>query len=118
LYDRFRTMNDWVGQQLPNANGAFYQEPEVPLSGSWQLVKNAIERLLGGGLGDSLENWEYRRKLRRFAPEMQKPHSSAKLDDNHVKGHFNDHGHPVLKRFYQRLEEYGLDVTPVAAPGD
>lgn len=118
LYDCFRSKNTWVSQQLPNANGAFYREAEVPLSRSWQLGKNAIERLLGGGIGDWLEKWEYRRKLRRFAPEMQKPHSSAKLDDNHVKGHFNDHGHPVLQRFYQRLEEYGLEMTPVAAPGD
>jgi hypothetical protein len=118
LYDCFRSKNAWVAQQLPNANGAFYQEVEVSLSKSWQLGKNLIERLLAGGMGNWLEKWEYRRKLRRFAPEMQKPHSSAKLDDNHVKGHFNDHGHPVLQRFYQRLEEYGLEMTPVAAPGD
>ncbi len=118
LYQRFRAMNAWVTQQLPNATGAFYQEAEAPLSGIWHTLKNIIERLLGSGLGDWLENWEYRRKLRRFAPDMQTPHSSAKLDDNHVKGHFKDHGHPVLQRFYQRLEEYGLETTPVAAPGD
>jgi len=118
LYRRFRDANEWVMEQLPNTSGAFYQEDEATLSGVWSVSKSAIERLLGGGLGDWLEKWEYRRKLRRFAPEMQKPHSSAQLDDNHVKGHFNDHGHPVLQRFYQRLEEYDLEMTPAAAPGD
>jgi hypothetical protein len=119
LYNRFRLANAWVEDQLPNARGAFYQETERLPGGFWAVLKRSVEVLLGGGLGDWLEHWEYRRKLRRFAPDMKKPHSSAKLDDNHVKGHFNDHGHPVLQKFYQRLEEYGLEMTPrVAAPGD
>lgn len=116
LYNRFRAENDWVASQLPNANGPFYREAEQNPSGFWGGLKNLIETLLGGKLGDALENWEYRRKLQRFAPEMQKPHSSAKLDDSHVKGHFDDHGHPSLQKYQARLREHGLDQQTSTPP--
>ena len=118
LYEQFRLANQWVADQLPNANGAFYEEREQCPNGTWGFSKRLVEFLLGGNLGDWLEHWEYQRKLRRFAPEMSKPYSSAKLDNNHVKGHFNDHGHPVLQKYQQRLEQYGLETTRVASPGD
>src|SRR5262249_19093967 len=118
LYAEFREANGWVSQALPNANGTFYVEAEHAPSGLGLIGKRTFEFLLGGNLGDWLEQWEYRRKLRRFAPDMQKPHSSAKLDDSHVKGHFNDHGHPVLREYEERLEQYGLSQTWAAMPGD
>lgn len=118
LYEQFRSANAWVNQQLPNADGAFYIEPERSPSGIGLIGKRGIEFLLGGNLGDWLEHWEYRRKLRRFEPDMKKPHSSAKLDASHVKGHFNDHGHPVLQEYEERLEQYGLARTRAAVPGD
>jgi hypothetical protein len=118
LYEQFREANAWVNDQLPNADEAFYVEPEYSPGGVGLIGKRVIEFLLGGNLGDWLEHWEYRRKLRRFEPDMKKPHSSAKLDDSHVKGHFNDHGHPVLRQFEARLAEYGLDGTRTTVPGD
>ena len=74
--------------------------------------KKILELLLGGSIGDGIENWELKRKLKRFEPEIKKPHSSAKLDDTQVKGHFDDHGHPVLQKYYARLEEFGLEQEP------
>jgi hypothetical protein len=118
LYDQFRTANAWVSGQLPNADGAFYIERERKPSGLGWVGKRSIEFLLGGNLGDWLEHWEYRRKLRRFEPDLKKPHSSARLDDSHVKGHFNDHGHPVLRKYEERLEQFGLKMTHVTVPGD
>ena len=118
LYEQFRSANAWVSEQLPNADGVFYVEPERSPSGIGLIGKRGIEFLLSGNLGDWLEHWEYRRKLRRFEPDMKKPHSSAKLDDSHVKGHFNDHGHPVLQEYEERLEQYGLERTRAAVPGD
>ncbi|MBZ0281217.1 MAG: hypothetical protein K8L97_10785 [Anaerolineae bacterium] len=118
LYERFRAANLWVGEQLPNATDAFYKEIEQQTGWFWNGLKWMAESILGGQLGDWLENWEYRRKLQRFAQDMQKPHSSAKLDDSHVKGHFDDHGHPVLQKYYTRLREYGLEAQPSAVPGD
>lgn len=118
LYQRFRQANTWVVQQLPNAEDTFYSEPERPLGRLWGGVKRTLETILGGGLGDKLENWEYRRKIQRFAPEMQKEHSSARLDETQVKGHFDDHGHPALQSYFERLRDYGLEDQPTAVPGD
>ena len=69
------------------------------------VAPGAVIQALDASSGDLI--WEYRRKLRRFEPDMQKPHSSAKLDDSHVKGHFDDHGHPVLQEYEQRLAKFG-----------
>lgn len=118
LYQRFRAANRWVDAQLPNARGSFYDEPDYQPEPLWAALKHFLEALLGGKLGDKMENWEYQRKLRRFAGDMQKPHSSARLDDTQVKGHFDDHGHPALQKYIQRLREYGLDQQPSAVPGD
>lgn len=118
LYERFRSKNEWVGSYLPNARGAFYDEAEWSPQGGWAWLKRAGEFVLGGGLGSRLEQWEHQRKVRRFAPDMQKPHSSARLDENHVKGHFDDHGHPVLRQYYSRLRQYGIESQPDAVTGD
>jgi len=118
LYNRFQQANAWIAFQLSNADHAYYREQEYSPTSLWSIMKRFMETLLGGNLGDWLEQWEYQRKLRRFAPEMNKPYSSAKLDSNHVKGHFDDHGHPVLEKYYRRLEQYGLEMTRSAVPGD
>jgi hypothetical protein len=50
---------------------------------------------------------------------MQTPHSSARLDEQQVKGHFNDHGNPVLRQYYERLQQHGLlDAVEMAASAD
>ena len=112
LYDAMRTQNAWVDDYLPNADAPFYREGDPSAQASW--LQKAGEFLLGGRIGDALEQWEYRRKLRRFAGEMLTPHSAAKLDDQHVKGHFKDHGHPVMEEYDERLRAYDLDALPLA----
>jgi hypothetical protein len=114
LYRAMRDQNDWVADYLPNASAAFYAEAERTPGRGWGWLKRGAELVLGGRLGDALENWEYRRKLRRFAADLQTPHSAAQLDDQHVKGHFNDHGHPVIQQFSERLRQYNLEALPLA----
>ena len=110
LYQNMRGANDWVVEQLPNADYALYAPPQdVSIGQGWARLKGALEAVFGGALADRLEEWERERKLRRFAPQLSQPHSSAQLDDQHVKGHFNDHGHPSLRAYYARLQEYGLE---------
>jgi hypothetical protein len=110
LYRHMRAANTWVAEQLPNANSALYApQDEVDVGRGWGRLKSALEVLFGGALADKLEDWERERKLRRFAPQLRQPHSSAELDDQHVKGHFNDHGHPSLQAYRARLQEYGLN---------
>jgi hypothetical protein len=116
-YRRFREANDWVYQQLPNALDPFF-DVEQTTSKIAKTVKKILEVVCGGALGNWLEQWEYHRKLRRFAADMQTPHSSAQVDDTQVKGHFNDHGHPALQKYDQRLRECGLTEEPLASTGD
>ncbi|MEO8394029.1 MAG: hypothetical protein ABI700_13650 [Chloroflexota bacterium] len=112
LYEMMRAQNAWVVDYLPNANAPFYAEADQGNQAGW--LKKMGEFLLGGRIGSALEQWEYRRKLRRFAGEMRTPHSAAKLDDQHVKGHFKDHGHPVMEQYHERLRAYNLDALPLA----
>jgi len=120
LYDRMLTINDWVKEHLPNAQNAFYDgrrnaEHLRAVGGS---VKKLCEWVLGGWIGDWLENWERQRKLRRFSQAMKTPHSAAVLDETKVKGHFEDHGHPVLRKYYERLRRYNLDEKRLPMAGD
>lgn len=117
LYQQFRAANRWADEELPNAHNAFYSGPDETAGGLWFGLKRLAERLLGGRLGDGLEAWEYRRKLRRFEVDARAPHSAARLDESHVKGHFNDYGHPVLRQYQQRLQQHGLEETSEVVPG-
>jgi hypothetical protein len=74
-----------------------------------------VERLLGGRLGDALEAWERRRKLARFGAAANRPTSAAELDAERVKGHFDDHGQPILRRFEERVRQFevAIDREPV-----
>jgi hypothetical protein len=118
LYTRMRLANGWVRDHLPNASAPFYRVPERHLGWGWSVLKRMLEALLGGRLGDALEGWEYRRKLRRFASAINTPYSSALLDERQVKGHFKDHGHPVLEKYYAMLSRCNLEEAPVSTPGD
>lgn len=119
IYRAMRARNAWVMDYLPNAPSVFYSEPEYRTRGLWGLLKTAAEWCLRTPPGTLFERWEYRRKLRRFAPEMEKPNHAALLDESHVKGHFNDHGHPVLRKYYERLQAYQLEGdTALLLAGD
>jgi len=109
LYERMLRENGWMLAQMPNAQAAFYDGGEAQIGGGWRLIKRALEGLLGGALGDAVETWERGRKLRRFAPRMQSAYHGARLDAQHVKGHFNDHGHPALHAYTERLREYAVE---------
>ncbi|MDX1994478.1 MAG: hypothetical protein SF029_19000 [bacterium] len=116
LYHQLRCLNLWADRHLPNASAAFYQESEQALGWGWRGFKQAAEVVLSGRVGDMMEHWEHRRKLRRFRSDLHTPYSDARLDHTQVKGHFNDHGHYVMKHYESRLQHYGLSEQP--APGD
>ncbi|MDW8327377.1 MAG: hypothetical protein RMK99_12480 [Anaerolineales bacterium] len=104
LYARMMAANEWVLGFLPNSR-----------VGGWEWVESRKyplqglgERVLSNGLGDRLERWERERKQRKFAHEAT--HSAAaRLDADHVKGHFNDHGVRVLAEYERRLKQYQVE---------
>lgn len=108
LYQEFRALNGWVFELMPNAADSFHCPGEHPIGHGWGAVKRVSERLLAGRLGDALEAWEYRRKLKRFAVDLRIPHHTAHLDQTQVKGHFKSNAHPVLQKYHERLRAYGL----------
>lgn len=114
IYRAMREANGWVRQHMPNAETPFYPQQNARLGRFWGGVKQFTEIVLGGGIGDALERWEYERKSRRFAREIRTPNSAALIDAEHVKGHFNDHGHPIMAKYRERLRQYELEALPLA----
>ena len=110
LYHAMRTVNLWTFDLLPNAEAQFYAEPDNAPRGVGLAVQRLCEFLLGGPLGNAFEQWEQHRKLRKFAPQASQVGSAAQLDEQHIKGHFNDYGGPALTAYQERLERYNLPL--------
>lgn len=108
VYDRMRRLNMWVYEFLPNAFTPLRQEREIQPGPVGRALKRFGEWLLGGRLGDALENWEMRRKQRKFAHKITRG-SDAILDRDHVKGHFNDYGTPIMHLYAERLAQFKLE---------
>ena len=103
VYAEMRAANAWANDFLPQAQGRRRLEPEPRMRGGRPLVQRFGEWLLGGRLGDALERWERDRKLRKFAAAAALAGSAAELDADRVKGHFDDHGSPILRKFRERV---------------
>jgi hypothetical protein len=108
LYQRMRLVNPWTVRHLPNAAAPFYHNTERQPGRLWGAFKRGLEFALGGKLGDALEAWERRRKLKRFESSLKTSGGAAELDNQRVKGHFNDHGQRVLDEYHDRLKRYDL----------
>ncbi len=117
IYERMRAANRWIEEYLPNALRPFKSVPEVRPGPVGRAVKRALERLLGGRLGDRVEEWEMRRKLRKFHDRLATSSGAAILDKDQVKGHFEDHGEQIIRAFQRRLAHYHLtDPDRVSNP--
>jgi len=112
LYQAMFEENPWTADYLPNAL-PYVTEEDKP-----RRLRSLLEWICSGRIGDMLEHREYQRKLRKFQPKIQQKNSSAEITENSVKGHFEDHGMPVLQRYEELLAEYGLLDTPEALAGD
>jgi hypothetical protein len=108
LYERMRAANEWSAAMLPNAQGSFYAERDQKPRGLGRLLQRAAEWLLAGRHGDALENWERRRKERKFNTEAHQPGASAEIDAQRIKGHFKDYGYPTLDQYRALLESHNL----------
>lgn len=113
-YQKMRRANAWTASILPNASHPLYAEEDYRPRrlGCW--LQRAGEFILSGPLGNTLENWEYRRKLRKFAPELEGS-VEARLDEEQVKGHFMGYGEYTLQLFEERIERIGLPPLAMEA---
>jgi hypothetical protein len=106
VYARLLCANTWAPAYLPNATGAHHRELELRLNVVVRAIKRVGEWLLSGALGDQFEAWEMQRKLRKFQPQLGRPDGDAILDHDHVKGHFDDYGGPVMRSFAEKMAQY------------
>jgi hypothetical protein len=106
VYDRMCAVNPWIQRVLPNASQPFWCQPEEAPGLIGRGLKRVLEKLLSGQLGAALENWEMRRKIRKFQPRLGQPDGDALLDRDHVKGHFEDYGGPVMRLYAERLGQF------------
>jgi hypothetical protein len=112
VYRQMWDANDWTQDFLANATPCGIQKDKP------HYLKRFLEWILGGWLGDKLEQWEFERKRQKFQTQVDNPHSSAVIDAGHVKGHFNDNGYPVMQQYQARLRDYGLVVDELEMAGD
>jgi hypothetical protein len=103
LYEAMLNANTWASALLPNL-----AHRHTPMATAPKSLKKRLENWLNGTWGEMFEQWEYRRKSKKFAPEVHTQQSSAEIDAQTVKGHFNDHGQRVLAQYHAKLQEYGL----------
>jgi hypothetical protein len=106
VYDRMRALNPWVHLMLPNTTQPLWLQPEETVGSIAHGLKRALEKLLSGRLGTALENWEMRRKIHKFQQRLGQPDGDALLDRDHVKGHFEDYGAPVMRLYTERLGQF------------
>jgi len=106
VYDRMCAANGWIQTILPNAMCPVWNEPDQQPGTIGRGLKRITEQLLAGRVGDRLEAWEMRRKLRKFQRQLGRPGGDAILDRDHVKGHFDDYGEPVMQRYAERLAQF------------
>lgn len=79
-FERYAAMlqaNAWAGRFLPNAALPPRREPDGAPRGLGKRAQRLAEWLLSGKLGNALENWERRRKLAKFTPQLRQAGSAA-----------------------------------------
>jgi hypothetical protein len=103
VYDHMHAANRWIQTMLPNAMRPLRSGSDQQPGVIGRTLKRSLEWSLSGRLGDVLEAWEMRRKIRKFQRNLGRPDGDAMLDHDHVKGHFNDYGGPVMRLYAERL---------------
>lgn len=113
LYDAMRQANRWADAYLPNAHAPFYPTQDATPKGVGRVFQRLAEGFFSTPIGNWLENWERARKQRKFAAQLSSGRSTARLDEDQVKGHFNDNGLWVMEKYQERLNAYGLTETQI-----
>lgn len=120
LYQQLRDQNPWTHTHLPNATFPMHNLGNLKLNKIGSILKRGLEFVLSSPIGNWIEQWEYRRKSKRFVQQAKAPTASAQIDEGHVKGHFNDYGHRVLAQYQDKLSALDSEAHqyPLESVGD
>ncbi len=113
IFGRFWEANAALLAPLPNAALRRSTEDLRP----WPLtrpVRDALERLLAGRLGDALEDRLRALQMRRFSANTgsrsRRGGTDVVISDDVLKFHERDNREEMAQAWYHRLRRYGLDV--------
>jgi hypothetical protein len=99
-YARFRQLNAWTREYLPNADGA---PKRIAMVEPGRVgARGVLESSLRSRFGSALEGWERSRKMRKLGRRGD-GHTEAAFGPDWCKGHFDDHGQLTLARYSARL---------------
>lgn len=113
VYREMRQLNLWTADFLPNADRDqpdTLVPPAEPAKGGWRRAAEAVLRTPAGTLA---EQWEMRRKMRKFSLDSSYGNSSefaaeVAFSPDWCKGHFDGHGRRIMDRFASQLR--GLEI--------
>jgi hypothetical protein len=103
VYGRFRKQNRWTEHYLPNADEPLHTAEEQTLSRVGSLLKQKLERVLGGALGGRLERWEMNRKIRKLRNQVPPSADSVAFSSDVCRGFFSGHRRRTLLEFQARV---------------
>jgi hypothetical protein len=107
-YQEMRRLNPWFKNFLPNADGFPAQTEACDLQSSHPAgLRRLLEMLLSGLLGNWLERWEARRKIRKLSRENS-DNPEALFNTDICKGHSNRHGRSTEMVLNERLTRLSL----------
>jgi hypothetical protein len=105
VYSRLVQANAWAKSILPNAFGHNGYHQEIPLPRGLRWAKRAVESLLVGALGDTLERLERTRKIGRLSRRAKDVQArEARFSARYCKGHMDDHGTSIARAYAERVE--------------
>ena len=97
IYWQMRHLNQWTLTYLPNANDLPpTPTPHPPRSPS--RLQTWCEFPLRTALGNKLEHWEMKRKIRKLKTAVPQD-SDAKFTTNQCKGHFDTHQQRTIRSY-------------------
>jgi hypothetical protein len=110
VYQELVGANPWAQRLLPNAFAPRRNLGYRRLGPLSRALKRGGELVLGGKLGDMLEQREMRHKIPRLkAAAARRGACAAVFSPDCCKGHLDDHGERIGRAYARRLREAGVD---------
>jgi len=105
VYRRMCLANTWAVTFLPNVDGVEALRPEKSLTRIGAACKRIAERALAGNLGERVEQWEMRRKVKKLSAQIPAQADGVEFSRDVCRGFFSGHSCRVLREFQERLVE-------------
>jgi hypothetical protein len=102
VYGRFRELNRWAWNYMPNAGATGNERNEHPLF-IGKMLKRLGEHLLGGRIGRAVERWEGSRKIKKLYASVPLGADDVEFSADVCRGFTSGHGRRVQAEFEGRV---------------